>query len=363
MMSLISKSIDRFLGRGKASIAVPVMDGALKPNTRLDQLETKYKIDQVDNLIVCQGKLFASSADRLLCLEPTVPLEIAKFDVHISALAASEGGKIAVGLENGKVLVSNSATEAAIQSAERIEVACPTALHFLAEDKIAMTSGSTQNSPGSWRKDLMTHGASGRVSIWTPSRLETLPSSLRWPCGISVDGEGQLIISEAWAHRLVRVDPDTGKVTETAVSRLPGYPGRIVSDGEGGYWLCLFAPRNQLVEFALSEREYTERMINTIDEALWISPQLRAGKDFQEALQGGGVRQMGVLKPWSPSLSYGLVVRLDADLAAIESLHSRADGHAHGTTSVALTKDNDAKTLWIAAKGDEVVLSTKISEV
>ena len=78
MMSLISKSIDRFLGRGKASIAVPVMDGALKPNTRLDQLETKYKIDQVDNLIVCQGKLFASSADRLLCLEPTVPLEIAK---------------------------------------------------------------------------------------------------------------------------------------------------------------------------------------------------------------------------------------------------------------------------------------------
>ena len=42
---------------------------------------------------------------------------------------------------------------------------------------------------------------------------------------------------------------------------------------------------------------------------------------------------MGIHKPWAPSRSYGLVVRLDAAMRPVASFHSRANGHRHGVTS------------------------------
>jgi len=76
-------------------------------------------------------------------------------------------------------------------------------------------------------------------------------------------------------------------------------------------------------------------------------------------LQGGGVKQMGVLKPWAPSRSYGLVVKLDAAFAPVKSLHSRADGSRHGTTS-ALEHEG---TLFVASKGGDAVLAIPAMEL
>jgi hypothetical protein len=39
---------------------------------------------------------------------------------------------------------------------------------------------------------------------------------------------------------------------------------------------------------------------------------------------------MGIMKPWAPPRSYGLVIRLAADGSPRYSLHSRADGVNHG---------------------------------
>jgi hypothetical protein len=60
-----------------------------------------------------------------------------------------------------------------------------------------------------------------------------------------------------------------------------------------------------------------------------------------------------VLKPWSPSRSYGLVARLDPTFRPIASLHSRANGRRHGVTSCLMVD----KRLFFAAKGDGIVAS------
>jgi hypothetical protein len=61
---------------------------------------------------------------------------------------------------------------------------------------------------------------------------------------------------------------------------------------------------------------------------------------------------MGIHKPWSPSRSYGLAARLDADLRPIASFHSRADGTRHGITSVV-----EAQGLVLAsAKGGNAII-------
>ena len=45
-------------------------------------------------------------------------------------------------------------------------------------------------------------------------------------------------------------------------------------------------------------------------------------------------RTHATLKPWSPSWSYGLVVRCDVNMRPLASFHSRADGRIHGVTSL-----------------------------
>ena len=74
-------------------------------------------------------------------------------------------------------------------------------------------------------------------------------------------------------------------------------------------------------------------MIAEIDADYWVAPCLRSGRSPLEPTQQGGVKQLGVLKPWSPSRSYGLIARLDGAYRPTASFHSRANGHRHGVTS------------------------------
>jgi hypothetical protein len=67
---------------------------------------------------------------------------------------------------------------------------------------------------------------------------------------------------------------------------------------------------------------------------------------------------MGVLKPWAPSRSYGLAIKLAADFEPVMSFHSRADGSRHGTTSVL----EQAGLLYVASKGGDVIVSLPAEE-
>ena len=52
MLNFVKDRIDYFFGRGKHSIFVPVMDGALKPNEYLDSIKVIHKAQQIDNLLL-----------------------------------------------------------------------------------------------------------------------------------------------------------------------------------------------------------------------------------------------------------------------------------------------------------------------
>ena len=138
---------------------------------------------------------------------------------------------------------------------------------------------------------------------------------------------------------------------------LPGYPGRLSSAPDSGAWLAVFAPRTQLVEFVLREDRYRHWMMQTIEPAHWIAPTLRAGRPYKEPMQGGAVKTLGIFKPWAPSRSYGLAVRLDGDFIPTTSLHSRADGKRHGVTSCLEIRGE----LIAACKGDDALVSADLA--
>ena len=103
--------------------------------------------------------------------------------------------------------------------------------------------------------------------------------------------------------------------------------------------MAYFGLRSQLTEFVLRERAFCDEMMRTVPPDLWIGPTLDGRYNNQEPTQIGRIKKLGIQKPWAPARSYGLVARLDAEGAAMESLHSRVDGRVHGVMSVRAVGD------------------------
>ena len=127
---------------------------------------------------------------------------------------------------------------------------------------------------------------------------------------------------------------------------------------DGGAWLALFAPRRQLTEFILREPTYRQRMMAEIAPDYWVGPTLAPMASFLEPLQGGTLKKLAAIKPWAPSRSYGLVVRLDAQWQPVASYHSRADGSRHGVTS-ALERQG---RLYAASRGANAVVAVDLTD-
>ncbi|ESW89505.1 hypothetical protein NKH47_11375 [Mesorhizobium sp. M1060] len=341
---ILDPILDMF--RGKA-VTIPPLDGAFRPNTRLDDAPVFAGLIEPDNLLVADGRLLASSGNAIYSLAAGVePKVVETFPSPITALALSLSGELTVGLESGKLLVAGK--EVSLPSG----VSCITALAYAEDDTLWLANGSAEHAPSLWAADLMKKGASG--SLWRRDAagggFRKVAGEIAFPYGLHPTGR-DVLVSESWRHQLVRFDGATGS-RSTVLTHLPGYPARLAPAGDGGAWLALFAPRNRLIEFVLQETHYRRDMIDQVPPAYWIAPALASNRSFLEPLQCGGIRTMGIHKPWSPSRSYGLVVKLDRTMQPQFSLHSRANGTRHGICSVA-EKDG---LLFIASRGGDYVL-------
>jgi hypothetical protein len=265
----------------------------------------------------------------------------------ITALAVSRDGAVAAGLESGGIHLLSG------KIAELDGFNCPVALAFGSDGALYVCNGSDAAPPSGWKADLMSKRAQGSVWRIDPrsGERQCLAKGLAFPYGLAVDeSKGRLLVSESWRHRIVAV-PLSGGAVEPLLTKLPGYPARLAAR-PGGYIMSLFAPRNRLIEFVLSEDDYRADMMREIDDRFWIAPSLSPGRSFLEPLQNGGVRVMGIHKPWSPTRSFGLVVGLDDKLQPVMSFHSRANGARHGITSAIAVGGE----IIAAAKGGDVVL-------
>jgi hypothetical protein len=357
-MNAITKIIHRITGRGDAAITMPPMDGALRPNQALEEAELVRAAERPDNLIASGSNVMFSSGRDLVSLKDGKVIRT--FDRPISALAPGSAGSIAVGLSGaGVVIIHGDNAPEPVTSGEAKNV---TAVAFDGEDLI-VCEGSARHAPDQWKRDLMELGFDGQGSgsVWRISKggqARKLAGKLRYPNGAIMDRQGRIVVSEAWNHRLIAIPEDGRSKPATLVGDLTGYPARM-AQGECGVWLSLFAPRSQLIEFVLREPKYRARMMAGMEDDYWIAPSLANGRSFLEPLQGGAVKQMGVLKPWAPSRSYGLVVLLDQDYEPVLSLHSRADGIRHGTTSVIETGGQ----LLVASKGGNAIVKLNTAEL
>lgn len=358
MIGGLIRTWDNLLGRGEAAVTVPPLDGALCPNRMLDEADQRFALSHVDCLAVVSGKLVASAGSAVYTLEKGKNWRQQNaYEAEVACIGAVERDGLAVALATGEIIIEGGTFDGRRYQLSA-DVGCITALAVSGSD-LYVANGSATNGQEDWQLDLLQRNATG--SIWRveleSGAVTRIADGLSYPAGIAVVRD-RLIYSEAWKHRLVRIRTSGTGEPEVLYAELPGYPGRI-SVAEDGFWLAVFAPRSQLVEFVLREPAYRKRMVADMPRDFWIAPKLRTGRSFYEPMQGGGVKQLGLLKPWSPTMSAGLCVRLDGDFQPRLSLHSRADGATHGVTGVVEHQGR----VFAAARGDGVVVSIASEEI
>jgi hypothetical protein len=353
---LVGGTLDALLGRGAYAVTVPPMDGPLQPNNDLESATAVLQISAPDNLVAVNGALIFSSGSELFELDVGAgsARSLARFWTSVSTVAALPNGGIALGLSNGEIRFHGGANDGkVIANLGNYRGICPTAL-LAVGNSLIVAEGSAVRGPMEWRRDLIERGESG--SIW---RLDLqnrasvcLADRLAYPNGLAIHQDGSIVASESWRHRLVKLSPD-GSKREIILEHLPGYPSRLAPSSRGGYWLTVFAPRSSLIEFILREAEFKCRMMAEIPEEYWVAPSLASGASFKEPMQNGGIKVMGILKPWAPTRSYGLLMKLDQGFSPIRSHHSRSDGRRHGITSAVEL----GGTIFVACKGGNEIFS------
>jgi hypothetical protein len=276
----------------------------------------------------------------------------------VTALCALPDDGIAVVLNGKELRVKGGALDGfASKGPANAPFHAANAISRLGDGRFAVTDGSLQQPCDHWVHDLMGRGGSGRLITVDPKdgQARELARGLEYAFG-ACPMNGDILVSESWRHRLVAVESGRPR---PMLTRLPVYPSRLVPATGGGFWLTAFIARTQLVEFVLRENAYRRRMMKEIAPEHWIAPRLRSGESYLEPMQGAHLRTMGVLKPWAPPRSYGLVVRLSAAGQPLYSLHSRVDGSNHGVVAAA----EFGGALYLLAKGPGRLLRLPIADI
>lgn len=350
---------NRFLGRGDATITVPSFDGALKPNQKLEAAQTLLQCTAPEDITTDGTTLLLADGSRLVRLDGGASTEIRTFEQPISAIALLPSGALAVALGGREVRIYADPTtrdpSAAFTGGGMNAV---NALAAAADGTLIATDGSANRGVDDWARDLMELGRGGRVWRLDPKSksVEVLASGLGYAFGACA-GNGEVVVSESWHHRLTAIARNGAK--RTLLQHLPVYPSRLSPASGGGYWLTAFTARTLLVEFVLREPAYRKRMMAEVDPTYWIVPRLRSGQSFKEPMQGAHLKTMGMIKPWAPPRSYGLVVRLSAKGEPLFSLHSRVDGENHGIVAAVEFRGD----LVLVAKGPGRVLKLPLTEL
>jgi hypothetical protein len=363
--AFLRRDIEQMLFPDRDPHAIPSMDGAFSPNDRLDAATPIGEpLEGADAAAEApDGTLCVSAGNQVWRLRGEGYRDrevLATLEARAGALAFDPGGRLLVCTADGlAILDERGRTTKFLREVEGKPLRCLTAVTSAQDGSIFLAEGGADRAAEAWRVALMEMRSTGRLIGCSPSANDArvLLRNLSYPSGLAM-ADGYLWFSESFAHQVRRAQvagPATIAAPEIVIANMPGYPSRLAPSRAGGFWLSLFALRTHLVEFVLREDDFRLEMMRTIPQEHWIAPALSSGKDCLEPLQVGGLRALGIEKPWAPARSYGLVVRLDGDGEVVESLHSRVGGKHHGVTAALET----AQGLVIVSRGAERLLLVK----
>jgi hypothetical protein len=323
------------------------LEGVLGPNNRLDEA-AGFPASSPEALCVTPtGHLLftAGAAIHALPAWGGVPAPWKAFDRAVTALGCSPGGRIAVGVADGRIAVFEPSGQPSAGWPVPAELLSIADCLFLSEDELAIVDPGYRTDENILSVAPWDSSEQGKVLIVRHSgEARTLIGGLHCPMGICRDAKGEVIITELERARII---DGSGVVRQ---SGYPAYVGRIRRT-VAGYVLACLARRDPLIEFLKTEQDFVAEMKAKIPARSWIAPRLSPDFSHGFPIELGATRLFGEVKPWAPSFSYGLVIELDHALMPTASAHSRANGRRHAISDA---------TVW---NGDLIAVSKASGEI
>lgn len=361
----LRRDLEQVLFPSRDRHAIPSMDGPLSPNDILDAaVPAGPALPGADDIVACgDGSVLVAAGCEIHRLSgPGLDHSalFRRFERTVTAIARHPDGRVlAATAGEGLWAVAPDGTCRGLAQAGGMPLTGITAIVAGPDGTIFAAQGSRRFAPDDFLHDLMHRNRAGALAAIAPDLAagRVIADGLAFPAGLCLDAGGRdLLFTQAWTHSLHRIAP-TGGAATAVIPNLPGYPGRIAAAPDG-YLLCLFAMRTHLTELVLREDDFRREMMARIDPAYWIGPALSTTGSCYEPLQAGNVKKLGVMKPWAPPRSYGLVVELDRTGEPRRAMHSRAGGNWHGITAAVATGDG----LVVVSKGAGRILQARWEE-
>ncbi|MBY8856969.1 SMP-30/gluconolactonase/LRE family protein [Nocardia sp. CA2R105] len=317
---------------------VPPMDAGLRPNRRLDEAQQLLPNDiyEPDDIVIAEsGSVLFSSGRSLFSLRDGEVRTLAELPGPVGALVRRGSVVIAAVEGTGLVAVDVSGTVTELCTDPVIST-CVTDLAVLPDGALIATVGSRNHDARNWSRALVQGDRSGLIVRLDGSRARVRAQGLGWPSGIEMASDTEVLVSLSFEHRIELRSLDSLAHSSRAIARnLPVYPGRLAAAGDG-WWVAAPYIRNRVTEMLLDEPAVIEEMVARIDPEDWFVPRLRCTNPYTDTMQMGQLRVLGVVKPWAPARSCGVVLRIDRTGRVVESAHARVDSKRHGVTGVAV---------------------------
>ena len=162
-MNPFRKAVDRWFGRGEASITMPPMDGAFRPNDLLDRRRRSLRRRR-PIASPSRRSAWSSRSDRSLAQHR----QAGRFRLASFERPNQRFDRIAGWRRGGRPDRRQNCLHRRPRGGTMIvpspEVACITALAPAADGGLLVANGSATNGPDAWKRDLMEKNASG--SVW-----------------------------------------------------------------------------------------------------------------------------------------------------------------------------------------------------
>lgn len=331
-MNRLLRGIREFIAPSSVNnVSVPPFEAGLRPNSDLDTAAplTAGDVHDIDDVTAIGDMLIYSNGSTVvLGLEQPI---IAELGGRVTALT-SDGSAILAAVET-QGLVRLSVTGAVSAISDNPDVRSGVTALAASGGRVIAAIGSATHRAGEWPESLLDGATDGRLlAVHDGGRIEVIADQLAWPSGVLAEEDGTLVVTESHRHRVIRI---SGQQHETLLSALPAHPGRIVASTDG-WWIAFPYPRNRAAEMFMTEPDVIAAMRAEVPREGWLVPTLRAENIYRDPLQIGQQRVMGVVKPWAPPRSYGLVAHVNRKGRVTHSHHSRPDGFRHGITGLVL---------------------------
>lgn len=188
-------------------------------------------------------EVYAHTGGRPLGLDFDANENLIVADAMKGLLSVDRGGKV-------KVLVNEHAGSA-LNFVDDVDVAPSGNIYF--------TDASSKFGYDEVFEDVIEHLPHGRVFVYDPmtESARMILGDLFFANGIAVSpDESFVLVNETTAYRVRKIwlsGSDAGRAN-VLIDNLPGFPDGISSNGEGVYWIAIYAPRSEALDWLAARR-------------------------------------------------------------------------------------------------------------